>query len=64
MNLLAFRNLSLKRFEFILKDFWNVFDVVTVVGSIVDAILSEFMVSWCLNKLIVRALTQAGSDLY
>jgi len=50
MNLLAFRNLSLKRFEFILKDFWNVFDVVTVVGSIVDAILSEFMVSWCLIK--------------
>ena len=31
------------------KDGWNMFDFVTVVGSIVDALMVEFAVSYCFD---------------
>lgn len=29
------------------KDSWNTFDFITVIGSIVDAVISEFTVRFC-----------------
>lgn len=33
------------------KDAWNTFDFITVIGSIIDAVISEFTVIYCYQHL-------------
>ena len=44
---------SINNLKAFAAEFWNLFDLITVIGSIVDVIVSELIVSTNLKKFVI-----------